>query len=42
MVPMYLIIAGLVLNLVFLGWIGFGYVIKSVYLTDVRYHEWKI
>ncbi len=41
MVPMYLMIAGLVVNLVFLGWIGFGYVTKSVYLTDARYQEWK-
>ncbi len=37
---MYLIIVGLVANLVLLGWLGFGYVIKKVYLTDPRYLDW--
>jgi hypothetical protein len=38
---MYLMLVGIGVNLVVLGWIAFGYVIKYVYLTDARYQEWK-
>lgn len=41
MVPVFLILAGLVVNLLVLGWVGFGYVVKEVYLKDVRYDEWR-
>jgi hypothetical protein len=39
--PLIVVVAGLCVNLILFGWIGFGYVIKEVYLKDVRYHEWK-
>jgi hypothetical protein len=38
---MIVVLVGLCVNLVLLGWIGFGYVVKEVYLKDVRYREWK-
>lgn len=34
---MYLMLVGIGVNLVVLGWVAFGYVIKNVYLEDVRY-----
>jgi hypothetical protein len=40
-VPLLLIEVGLIVNICVLGWIYFVYVIKYVYLEDVRYQEWK-